>query len=518
MILGVVVTAYELYQQVDWSRAPVLNRDSYTSAWPMIFLAAGALFAIGSAANRRHRVENDEGLRGLPVSPSTQATGVGLAFVSPLLVGMLMQGTVIGIRLMDGPVTSVVWSELLTGPITVALGAAAGLAVGYGLRSPLALPLAAIGFGGAVVTVWWGDSGYLLGPYTPWLAPVTSLDWNQYAYEQAYRPSGEHLAYLLLLTGLLSAAATIRGRGGRGRLFSGAAVVLLLAGIVLAGLVQLAELTPSEEAARQARYLPVTADYVCDQRGTVTYCAYPGYEGWIDEWAAQVEQVIASIPSEAAARPFEIHQQVPYFNDDDSSTEQAGDIRAGMWWSRRPVDASLVAHPLGMALATAGWAVGFPTEDLPVRIGVVDDEVVAEAVDDPAVVDPDEIYYRSCQSDGQARAVAALWFAANASPASAEGLRFLASGQRYGGVSDDENFAIDLGYRQPASSVIYFRKDAQLALALFDVPAIAIGDTLALRWDEVTDPATAAEELADWFGLSVTQMSPADHMDSIPCP
>jgi len=56
MILGVVVTAYELYQQVDWSRAPVLNRDSYTSAWPMIFLAAGALFAIGSAANRRHRV------------------------------------------------------------------------------------------------------------------------------------------------------------------------------------------------------------------------------------------------------------------------------------------------------------------------------------------------------------------------------------------------------------------------------------------------------------------------------
>jgi hypothetical protein len=519
MIVGVLLTAYELYQQVDWSRAPVLNRDSFTSAWPMIFLAAGAFFAIGSAANRRHTVEDDDPLRGLPVSPTTQAVGVGLAFVSPLLVGLLMQGTVLTLRALDSSVTSLVWSEVLTGPVTVALGAAAGLAVGFGFRSALALPLAAVGLGGAVVTMWWANSGYLLGPYTPWLAPVTSLDWNQYAYEQVYRPSGPHLAYLLLLTGALGAAATIRGREDRGRLLSVSAVIVLLAGTVFFGLSQLAELTPAEEAARQALYNPTTADYVCEQRGTVTYCAYSGYEAWIDEWAAQVEPVIASIPGDIATGPIEVRQQIPYFNDDDADfPEPRGDIRAGMWWSRRPFDSSLVAHPLGMALAPAGLAVGLPTDDLPIRITVADGEIVAESVDDPADVDPEDLQYRSCLAGGQARAVAALWYGAHASPEAAEGLEFLSSGDRYGHVGENENFAIDIGYRQPASSVIYFRKEALTALDLFALPPDDVGNTFAQHWTEVTDPARTTEELAGWFGLSVPEMGDTDDMGSIPCP
>src|SRR3990172_5333679 len=94
-------------------------------------------------------------------------------------------------------------------------------------------------------------------------------------------------------------------------------------------------LSKGEKAeARQASFDPVTGDYVCQQQGTVTYCAYAGYEGWIPEWAAQVVPVLALTPEAVATRPLEIRQQVLYF-DDDEDLPQIGDIAAGMWWSRR---------------------------------------------------------------------------------------------------------------------------------------------------------------------------------------
>lgn len=517
LIIAVLVTGFELYRQVDWSRAPVLNRDSFTTAWPMIFLAAGVFLSIGSAAHRRHAVEEDDALQGLPVSPTTQAIGIGLAFVSPLLVGIVMQGTALVLRALDGPVTSIVWSEVLTGPLTVALGAAAGLAIGYGFRSPLALPISIVGFAGGILTVWWANSGYLLGPYTPWLAPVTSLDWNQYTYEQAYRPSSAHAVYLLLLVGFFGFAAAVRGRSGRERFVSVAAAVFLLGGAVLAGIAQLNELTPAEETARQAPFDPVAGNYICEDRATVTYCAYVGYEVWIEEWVAQIEPVLASMPEEVTARPLGVRQQIPYYLDGEE-LPQVGNVMAGMWWSRRPVDANYVSHPLGMALATAGWAVGFPDRDLPIRTTLVDDEIVAEPVDDPAAVDPDELHYRSCRADGQARAVAAMWYAAQATPESTAGLEFLTSGERYGGIPTGENVVLDLGYRQPSSSVIYYRKEAIVALDLDRLPADQVRDTLTARWEEVTDPSTTTEELATWFGITVPEMSDADQMGTIPCP
>jgi hypothetical protein len=295
------------------------------------------------------------------------------------------------------------------------------------------------------------------------------------------------------------------------------AALIFLGGTVLAGSAQLNELTPAQEEARRASFDPVTGDYVCQQQGTVTYCAYAGYEGWIEEWATQVGPVLAQVPEAAAARPLEIRQQVPYFYDDEE-LPQVGDIAAGMWWSRKPFDSSFVAHPLGMALAAAGWAVGFPADELPVRVTVVDDELVTEPVDDSAAVDPDELSDRSCRSDGQARAVAAMWYATQVSPQAAQGLNFLVSGDRYGGMPEDANFAIDIGYRQPASSVIYYRKEALVALDLGRLRSDEVRDRLAARWNEVRDPSTTTEEIAGWFGITVPEMSGTDNLGTIPCP
>lgn len=513
LILAALVTVYELYQQVDWTRAPVLNRDSYTSSWPMIIYAAGVFLAIGMTVNRRHGAQADEAMDALPVTPLTRVLGTGLAFLSPLLVAILMQGTVLLARSFHGAATSIVWAEALTGPVAVALGGAAGMAVGWVFKSPLALPLAGLGFLIGTLLVWWED--FLFGYYTPWLAAVPSLDRNQYVFEQVYRPSGLHLIYLSLLAVFFLAVATLRGRRGRHRVISGAGTLILLGAVIWVGAAQLGGLTSAEEAEWESQYLPPTADYTCDQRGSVNYCAYQGYGPWIDEWAAEVEAVLELVPGEAAARSLEVRQQIPYFVDEEELASVA-DIATGMWWSRRAYDGSLVPHRLGMSLATAGWAVGFPTERLPIESGS-SDTPGAEVVD-PVTGDQYLVQAFGCSSHGQARAVAALWYAIQSSSESREALEFQVSGERFGGLSPQDNVEIDIGYRQPSSTVAYFRREAIVALELDEMPVADVATTFEGRWSELTDPRTTTEDVAGWFGVEVPAMGPAFGSGNASCP
>jgi hypothetical protein len=516
LIVATAITAYELYRQVQWTNAPVLNRDSYTSAWPMIIFAAGVYLAIGTTVNRRHGAESDETFDALPVAPMTRTLGTGLAFVSPLLVAIAMQGAVLVARALGGSVTAIVWAEVLVGPVTVALGAAAGMAVGWAFKNAIAVPLAGLGFVGLTLMVWWQD--FMFGPYTPWLAPVPALDRNQYAFEQGYRPSTIHLVYLVLLTMFFVAVAMSWRRKGREQILAIATSLLILGGVIWAGSAQLAGLTPAEEVDWEAQYLAKGGDYVCEQRANVTYCPYQGYEGWVDEWAGEVESVLALAPAQATQRPLEIRQQIPYFVDDDEELPPAGDLTAGMWWSRGPYDSYLVAHRLGMALGVAGWAVGLPTHQFPIKSEVVEGELVARPFD-PNTDDAAEVQLRACSSDGQGRAVVALWYATQSSPESREALEFQVSGERFGHLSPQDNTAIDIGYRQPSSAVVYFRREAQVALELSRLPASEVGATFEARWDQATDPTTTTtEDVAAWFGVDVPGMGDADDSWTIPCP
>jgi hypothetical protein len=356
----------------------------------------------------------------------------------------------------------------------------------------------------------------MFGYYTPWLAPVPALDRNQYAFEQAYRPSRIHLVYLILLTLYFVAAAFAWRRPGRDRIAPIVMSLVILGGAVWAGSAQLAGLTPTEEETWEARYLPGGGDYVCEQRANVTYCAYEGYEGWIDEWAGEVEPVLSLPPVEATTRPLEIRQQVPYFVDEEE-LPPAADLTAGMWWSRGPYDSSLVAHRLGMALGAAGWAVGLPTHPVPIKTVAIDEELVAMPFD-PAADDEAEVQLRACSSDGQGRALAALWYASQSSPESREALEFQVSGERYGGLSPDDNTGIDIGYRQPSSSVVYFRREAQVALDLSGLSTSEVAATFEAHWDRLTNPSTSTEEVAAWFGVDVPIMGDADDSWTIPCP
>ncbi|MEX0700246.1 MAG: hypothetical protein WD651_15510 [Acidimicrobiia bacterium] len=517
LIGGVLITVGALYQNSDLSRAPVLNRLSFLLAWPMLLMAGGVYLTLGTAASRRHGVDNLEGLDALPTDSATNNLGIGLAFISPVLVGIALQLSFVVPRLFDSPVASIVWSELLAGPATVALGATAGLAVGWGFRWQWTLPIVGLIAVAAVTTAWWAESGYLLGRYTPWLSPVADSSSNQYAFEQMYRPSVSHLTYVVLLAGGLGALAAIRGRSLRGKVIASTLAGGLLVLSALAGSAQLQEPTPAEEATRRAAYIPTSGDYVCQKRGLVTYCAYRTYVPWIEEWAAQIEPVLALVPSEASDRPLEVRQQVSYFVDEDV-LPQEGDIRTGLWWSREPLDQMDIAHPLNLSLAAAGWAVGLPTHEQLVVTSMDGEELVVEKVDDPSSVSPDgNVRYQGCSSHGQARAVAALWYASQASVESIQGLRFQVSPERYQGVSPNENLGIDIGYLQPSSSVAYFRRETHVALAMAELPPSQVAGTLARRWSEVTNRATTTEEIADWFGVRIPAMTTPDDSWMLPC-
>jgi hypothetical protein len=67
LLVVVFITVYRLYQQVDWSSAPLLNRVSYTFAWPMVIFAAGVYLTIVMTVNRRHGTQ-EETLDALPAS------------------------------------------------------------------------------------------------------------------------------------------------------------------------------------------------------------------------------------------------------------------------------------------------------------------------------------------------------------------------------------------------------------------------------------------------------------------
>lgn len=487
LIGAVAITIYQLYQRSDLTRAPVLNRLSYQLAWPMLLLAGGIYLALGNAASRRHGVDNLEGQDALPTVAATNNVGVGLGFVSPLLVGVALQMGFLVPRLFDRPVTSMIWTEFLTGPATLALGAAAGLAVGWGLRWRGALPVFGVGAVAVITTLWWAESGTLFGPYTPWLGPVPGLDSTYGAFEQSHRPSDLHMGYVLALAGFFAALAAIRGRRLSGKLTLSGAAIAMLALAAWVGTAQLRELTPAEGATRRSPYLPATGDYVCEERGALTLCAYHGYESWIEEWAAQIEPVLALVPPEVAGRPLEVRQQVTYFIDEDV-LPQKGDIRTGLVWSRRPVDSEGIAHPLNLSLAIAAWGVGLPTGT-----------------------------EGQCSASGQGRAVAALWYAIQASPEAAEGLRLLVDPAPYR-LPISQDFPVPVGYLQPSSGVSYLRSDAEAAMAIARLPQPHVAETLAQRFTEVTDPATTGEEVAAWFGIPWPQLTVWDDTEEQACP
>jgi hypothetical protein len=132
------------------------------------------------------------------------------------------------------------------------------------------------------------------------LAPIAWPE-NIIPYEVSFRPSALHLGYLVGLVLVMGAIAAL------GRSITGWTVLSL--GVVVAATLGPAQLGPIDDTRHIeaiSRLVGDEADLRCETHDSVTYCAMPGYEGWVDDWAAAVTPMLDLSP--AALDPIVVRQ------------------------------------------------------------------------------------------------------------------------------------------------------------------------------------------------------------------
>jgi hypothetical protein len=493
-----------LFVAVTWRNAPTLQLDAILSGAALLPMAAGTFVVANLAAFRGHRHDTEELYEGLVLSRAGRTAGhlLSISWAAAAAIGVLaLEGIyVAALRPTGAPGPF----ELITGPVTVALMGCAGVLLGRWVRSAVAAPAALV----AIAAVWLfadlrtGGRAGSVRWLTPWVpAPVNP--------ELLIRPSGVHLLYLLALIGLIASLALLRD--GRGQ---GVRVVAVVTAVAVAISGAMAVRPPSVAAERALLSLvrnPLRYED-CAEFGNVEYCAYPGYRGWFRRWDAVVRSTLGPVPT--AERPHDLVLRqvmtVPITNVFDSDLPAwyldlvnkgggapiAGPvITPGTKWGRGRWEG---ASGLGLGLQVAAYTVGYPTSGDPGH-----------------VVGP-------CLADDQAKAIVAIWLAAQASPGSEAALRGAMAQDPWGiivqqqtpgpGASGTSGYSY---YGKVSFTIVELQnavagearvnwgtKEATYALELLGKPRDQVVAILRDHWAELTEASTPTSRLLELFGLN----------------
>lgn len=332
---AVGLSVFELIEE-----APVLNRVSMTLAWTMAPMAVAVAFLAGWAVLRaRGRTDADPPMV-MPAPLRQRVAGVVVGLLWPASATLAVQLVLLAWTAFRNPVTYVVWTELLVGPLFVALAGALSALTTRRISHPSAPLMALAVLAGVQIAVPYSPEnwGSRIGPAA--LAPIA---WPEtiIPYEVAFRPSGLHLGYLAGLVLVVSGLAM----AGRAK----APWIVLGVGVVLATGLGQAQLGPIEESKRieaMAQLVGDEADLTCETYEPVSYCAMPGYGGWIDSWRHAAEPIIDQVPGEPV--PIEI-RQYPVHN---THLLDGGDYN--YWWWIPPSYEDYIGRdvvPVGSVLA-----------------------------------------------------------------------------------------------------------------------------------------------------------------------
>ncbi len=440
-----------------------------------------------------------------------------------MLVAALLAGAFVAALLAGGAVGRVDVPALALGPALVGAGAALGVLVAACTDRAVAAPLvaacaaAALGLspgrlllpslpGGFWALDWWAEAG---GPPPPGIAAL--FVGAAPAGEMAVRTAAWELVVVAAAGMTAGAAALARGRVRRGRAGAGAGALLTL----LAALGQQAAV-PARVDDRQLAV--ATADervQTCRRAGGVEYCAYRGYEPWIERWRPAVDGVLARVPGEPTGAPLRVRQLWRTHPDGlglDPAAMRAilariQGVRAGSdvllsteWGTGRGrEDAELV-----LAAAVGAHAVGLPVEPRLRTLAELD-----EAAARGSTAPDDQVH--ACVAADQAREIVALWLAGQATPGARRSLARSAAGGpgRYATLQaprlhlwSDVAVTAD-SYRVLAggAGVSWSSAGGWSAARLLERPDGEVAAVLAAHWDELRDPGTPADRLRDLLGL-----------------
>jgi len=462
---GVAGALWVAFQVVATGQVPVLSRDDVEVGQALLALAAAALLVANLAGLRARRSGAEELLEALPAGTDLRAAGLLVSLAWPLALAVVLVGLDLAWLLALGAIGRPSIAELLVGPAAVALAGAIGVLLARITPSLVAGPLAVLGGAALYWKVTLGAD--FIGRWkwlTPWVRRTVFLP------DQVIRPAGWHLAYLIAVALACGVLALLLQRATKRR-----AAALGLA-LLLAGVTASMQLVPPSvrQLAAQTQVLehPETLQ-VCRPQGTISYCVFPAYQRWMGRWAAPIEGVLARVPATVAARPLLARQQaVSVFQGKEAPAFEQAQIEVRdmltsgqIGWAAS--DAQIVlpvrwARASGqdeflLALQAAEWAVGLPTAtraaagpELPGTSGFGTGppaKIAASFVSESGIKLPeaqrrqlvDEITrgfaalpspkqvvaagYGPCSAVGQARAVVAVWLAAQATPATSSAFR-----------------------------------------------------------------------------------------------
>lgn len=314
--------AYPVLQDID--------RETQTG---QLLLGLAVLIAANLAVLRSHR-RGTEGYFGVLVLPPWQRTCAHVLSVLPtVLVGaLIVAGQFTAQALKPGAVGHGSVFELSTGPLLILLPAILGVLLGRVVRSAFVAPLAVVTFL-AVTMVFVADSRS-----AAWLRGMAPVMFDEgvrpLPSELLGRPAGWHALYLLALS-VLAAAGAVLVSGGRTRAVRATALAALgavVAAVVFQGMVP----SDAEREAREVATRDPASVQDCERRGATTYCAFPEFTPWIDEWARVTDETRSLAGAPDATRALTVRQKVAALDGPSGMTDLSpaapGELTASTAW------------------------------------------------------------------------------------------------------------------------------------------------------------------------------------------
>ncbi|HWC13358.1 MAG TPA: hypothetical protein VG929_02040 [Actinomycetota bacterium] len=539
---GGALLSLALFGLFTWHSAPVLHRDDASVAGSLLPLAAAALIVANLAASRAARNATEELYEATSSSTGLRTFAHLLALGHAAGLAVALVAAMFAFMLADAPVGTPNAAEVATGPVVVVLFGAVGVALARWRPHPALGPLAvvvAVAVQILLVQPIVDDVATTSTVVTrlPWLAPWVPLSLTgDVPPELVIRPAAWHVLYLAGLTAVVAAFALARS-GWRARL-----VPVFVAGAVAVALGTIGQLTPSSgsQRAQLASLIEHPEDHqVCEERRGVTYCAYPAYTAWIDRWAAPIEGALDGIPAGARPDNIVVRQTFGSYFEGPVDLPQATlrramraehrasrdqepgtTIRTGTRWGRGRTEGG---YAIGLALTVAMEAVGLPSsraEMVPTEDEIAEFKTsVLPTLDERFRAKAEQAWrpgrrLYSCTTLHQARAMAALWIAGQATPATRATVTRSAAESSYGLQIYDaqgKRYAAYVGSFMPLypevpppmwDRVSMGDVEFHYAARLLSRPDDEVGAVFAQRWDELTEPTTLTESFLDDLGLA----------------
>lgn len=531
-----------LFGLFTWHMAPVLHREDASAAGSLLPFACATLIVANLAASRAARNSTEELYETTASSAGLRTLGHLVSLAYAVGMGMLLLGVMFVYMLLDSPVGSPDPAELAGGLTVVVMFGAIGIAIARWKHHPALGPMAVVVAIGLeilliqpIIDVQWTNS--VAASRGPWLAPwVPTSMTGEVAPELVVRPSGWHLLYLIGLVTVVAAFALSRSER-RSRFLP-----LFVAGSALIGLGMVGQFTPanaSQRAERASLLEHPEKHQMCEERRGVTYCAYPAYVPWIERWAAPIEGALDLIPEHARPEGLIVRQRFnAYFEGPIDVPEEAlrrvrraqrdrpnrapgSTIWTDIRWGR---GSSEGGYEIGLALAVSLSALDFPSSRA--EMVLTPDElarfkrVVVPEIDERYQDKAERRARRrgrglySCTAARQARAVAAMWIAAQATPGTRATVTRAATENPFGLTVYEHQGVQRASYIGPfmplypqVSPPMWDRvqfNDAEFhyAARLLSRPEDEVASVIAAHWDEIVEPATSTEVILDDLGVA----------------